>query len=223
MNAPLLIELLTEELPPKALARLGESFAATLTDGLRQQGLAPAAGTVDVFATPRRLAVRVHEVRERADDRAIEIKGPSVAVGLDAQGEPTLALRKWAEKQGATVSSLVRASDGKQECFYFRSTAAGATLDQAVGALVNQAISKLPIPKLMQYQLADGITDVSFVRPAHGLSHYTVNACSPPRRWACSRVAPRRVTGFRAKPTSTSRTQHTTSHCLLNAVGCRPH
>ncbi len=169
MNAPLLIELLTEELPPKALARLGESFAATLTDGLRQQGLAPATGTVDVFATPRRLAVRVHEVRERADDRAIEVKGPSVSVGLDAQGEPTLALRKWAEKQGAAVSSLVRASDGKQECFYFRSTAAGATLDQAVGALVNQAISKLPIPKVMQYQLADGITDVSFVRPAHGL------------------------------------------------------
>jgi glycyl-tRNA synthetase beta chain len=169
MHAPLLIELLTEELPPKALARLGASFATTLTDGLRQQGLAPSAGTVDVFATPRRLAVRVHDVRERADDRAIEVKGPSVSVGLDAQGEPTLALRKWAEKQGAAVSSLVRASDGKQECFYFRSTAAGATLDQAVSPLVNQAISKLPIPKVMQYQLADGITDVSFVRPAHGL------------------------------------------------------
>lgn len=169
MNAPLLIELLTEELPPKALGRLGESFAATLTDGLRQQGLAPAAGAVEVFATPRRLAVRVHDVRERADDRAIEVKGPSVSVGLDAQGEPTLALRKWAEKQGAAVSSLVRASDGKQDCFYFRSTAAGATLDQAVSPLVNLAISKLPIPKVMQYQLADGVTDVSFVRPAHGL------------------------------------------------------
>ena len=103
MNSPLLIELFTEELPPKALARLGESFAATIVDGLRTQGLAPAGGACAVFATPRRLAVRVAHVRGRADDRAVEVKGPSVAVALDAAGAPTLALRKWADKQGARV------------------------------------------------------------------------------------------------------------------------
>ncbi|MCX7231189.1 MAG: glycine--tRNA ligase subunit beta [Burkholderiales bacterium] len=169
MNSPLLIELFTEELPPKALARLGESFAATIVDGLRAQGLAPAGGACTAFATPRRLAVRVADVRERADDRAVEVKGPSVAVALDAQGAPTLALRKWADKQGARVEDLVRASDGKQECFFHRSTAPGATLSQTVQPLIEQALAKLPIPKVMQYQLADGRTSVSFVRPAHGL------------------------------------------------------
>ena len=169
MTAPLLIELFTEELPPKALSRLGESFAATIAEGLRAQGLAPAGAAVDVFATPRRLAVRVAEVRERAEDRPVEAKGPSASVGLDASGQPTMALRKWAEKQGARIEDLVRASDGKQECFFFRSTAPGATLAQAVQPLVEQALAKLPIPKVMQYQLADGRTNVSFVRPAHGL------------------------------------------------------
>jgi len=169
MTKPLLVELLTEELPPKALARLGDSFANTIVEGLRQQGLAPSEGSFEVFATPRRLAVCVAAVREQADDRAVEIKGPSVAVGLDAQGQATLALTKWAEKQGAQVDALTRASDGKQECFYLRSTVAGAVLAQAIQPLIEQAIARLPIPKLMQYQLADGHTSVSFVRPAHGL------------------------------------------------------
>ncbi len=168
-RAPLLIELFTEELPPKALSRLGESFASTIADGLRAQGLAPAGAAVDAFATPRRLAVRVADVRERAEDRPVEAKGPSVSVGLDGSGQPTTALRKWAEKQGARIEDLVRASDGRQECFFFRSTAPGATLAQAVQPLVEQALAKLPIPKVMQYQLADGRTNVSFVRPAHGL------------------------------------------------------
>ena len=169
MKAPLLVELFTEELPPKALSRLGESFAATIAEGLRAQGLAPADAAVERFATPRRLAVRVADVRERAEDRAVETKGPSVSVGLDAAGRPTTALLKWAEKQGAPIEALVRASDGRQECFWFRSTAPGATLEQAVQPLVEQALAKLPIPKVMQYQLADGRTSVSFVRPAHGL------------------------------------------------------
>jgi len=166
---PLLVELLTEELPPKALLRLGEAFAATIAQGLEQQGLSSPDAQVDVFATPRRLAVRVSAVRERADARAVEIKGPSVAVGLDPEGQPTLALRKWAEKQGTTPEALTRASDGKQECFYLRTTVAGATLADAIPALIEHSIAKLPIPKVMQYQLADGQTNVSFVRPAHGL------------------------------------------------------
>jgi glycyl-tRNA synthetase beta chain len=132
---PLLVELLTEELPPKALLRLGEAFAATIAQGLEQQGLSSPDAQVDVFATPRRLAVRVNAVRERADARAVEIKGPSVAVGLDPEGQPTLALRKWADKQGTTPEALTRASDGKQECFYLRTTVAGATLADAIPAL----------------------------------------------------------------------------------------
>ena len=169
MNEALLIELFTEELPPKALSRLAEAFAATIVEGLRGQGLAPAGGASDVFATPRRLAVRIADVRERADDRAVEVKGPSVAVGLDSAGAPTVALRKWADRQGASIEQLVRASDGKQECFFHRSTVPGATLAEAVPGLLEQAVARLPIPKVMQYQLADGHTSVSFVRPAHGL------------------------------------------------------
>lgn len=169
MHAPLLIELFTEELPPRALARLAGSFAATLVDGLRAQGLAAADAAVASFATPRRLAVRVADVLAQAPQRRVEVKGPSVAVGLDAAGEPTLALRKWAERQGASIATLERASDGKQDCFWHRSTVAGVSLDEAVPALIEQAIAKLPIPKVMQYQLADGRTTVAFVRPAHGL------------------------------------------------------
>jgi glycyl-tRNA synthetase beta chain len=169
MDRPLLIELFTEELPPRSLARLGEAFAGAVAEGLRTEGLADPAAAVTVFATPRRLALRVSAVRERAPDRAAEAKGPSVAVGLGPDGEPTVALRKWAERQGAALADLVRASDGRQECFYHRSTVPGATLEAALPALLEQALAKLPIPKLMQYQLADGATTVAFVRPAHGL------------------------------------------------------
>ncbi len=166
---PLLIELFTEELPPKALKRLGEAFAAAVVDGLRARGLAPAGCAVRGFCTPRRLAVRVDDVAHQAPDRAVELKGPSTKVALDADGKPTQALLKWAEKQGATVEQLARASDGKQECFFFRSTARGETLAGAIDAVLAQALAKLPIPKLMEYQLADGHTSVSFVRPAHRL------------------------------------------------------
>jgi glycyl-tRNA synthetase beta chain len=169
MTQPLLIELFTEELPPKALARMGEAFSRTIVDGLRNRGLAPAGGKVEWFATPRRLAVLVDGVGTRAADRSVEVKGPSVAVGVDAAGQPTTALRKWAEKQGATLEQMTRRSDGKQECFWFASRVAGATLTQAVPELIEQAVADLPIPKSMQYQLADGVTTVSFVRPAHGL------------------------------------------------------
>jgi glycyl-tRNA synthetase beta chain len=169
MTQPLLIELFTEELPPKALSRMGESFARTVTDGLRGVGLAPAEGDATWFATPRRLAVLVDAVLARAEDRSVAVKGPSAAVGLDPQGQPTVALRKWAEKQGAPLDRLVRRSDGRQDCFWFDSRVAGATLAGAVPELIEQAIAKLPIPKTMHYQLADGHTTVSFVRPAHGL------------------------------------------------------
>ncbi len=165
----LLVELFTEELPPKALRRLGEAFAAAIADGLRSRGLAPAGGELRTFCSPRRLAVRVEHVVSQAPDRRVELKGPSVKVGLDADGRPTQALVKWAEKQGAAIDALTRASDGKQECFWFASTVRGESLEACVDAVIEHALTRLPIPKVMEYQLADGRTSVSFVRPAHRL------------------------------------------------------
>ena len=172
MNAlalPLLVELFTEELPPRALRALGDAFAACVADGLRTRGLALQHTQPEGFATPRRLAVRVPHVLTQAPDREVEAKGPSVKVGLDAQGQPTQALLKWAERQGARIDQLSRGSDGRQEVFFFRSTQPGEALAHAIGPVIEMALSKLPIPKLMQYQLADGRTTVSFVRPAHRL------------------------------------------------------
>lgn len=170
MSAALLIELLTEELPPRALQRLSQAFSESIAKGLSSRGLSPETARTEAFASPRRLAVRVPEVLTEAPPRTIEVKGPSVKVGLDEAGRPTQALVKWAERQGASIEALTRASDGKQECFFWRSTARGARLAEVIDEILAQAIASLPIPKLMQYQLADGQTTVSFVRPAHRLT-----------------------------------------------------
>lgn len=170
-QSPLLVELLTEELPPHALTRLAGAFS----DGIRsrlasQQLLAEPEATVETFSTPRRLAVRIPGVLAQADAREIQVKGPSVAVGLDADGQPTMALRKWAEKQGAEVSALTRGNDGKQDVFFWTSTRPGAVLADVIGDIIQETLAQLPIPKVMTYQLADGLTTVSFVRPAHRLT-----------------------------------------------------
>jgi glycyl-tRNA synthetase beta chain len=168
-HSALLIELFTEELPPKALRALGQSFSQTVLHELSAKGLCAADAVLESFASPRRLAVRVEQVHERGLDRQLELKGPSTKVGLDAEGKATMALVKWAEKQGATVDQLSQRSDGKQDCFYFQSTVSGASLSAEISAIIQTALAKLPVPKLMQYQLADGVTNVSFVRPAHRL------------------------------------------------------
>ena len=166
----LLVELLTEELPPHALTRLADSFAQGIRTRLAtRQLLASEDATADIYATPRRLAVRLPGVRAQADAREIQIKGPSVAVGLDAEGQPTKALIKWAEKQGAEVSALTRGHDGKQDVFYWSSTQPGAVLADVIGEIIVETLAQLPIPKFMTYQLADGLTTVSFVRPARRL------------------------------------------------------
>ncbi len=166
--APLLVELHTEELPPKALRRLGATFAEGIAEGLRAHGLA-ASSDHRFFATPRRLAVLVDDVLERAPDRDVELKGPSVKVGLDADGKPTQALLKWAERQNVALESLERRGEGKHESFHARTRLPGDRLADAIQGILEQALDRLPIPKLMQYQLADGRTSVSFVRPAHRL------------------------------------------------------
>ena len=172
MTQALLVELFTEELPPRALQRLGAAFGASISSQLRAHGLiaATAQQAADIFCTPRRLAVVVAGVLADAPAREIQLKGPSVAVALDALGEPTTALKKWAEKQGAAIEALSRASDGKQEYFYYRSVAPGVTLASVIQAVIEQALGKLPIPRMMGYQLADGAITVSFVRPAHRLA-----------------------------------------------------
>jgi glycyl-tRNA synthetase beta chain len=167
--APLLIELLTEELPPRALRRLGEAFAHSITESLIERGLAQPGVDVQMFASPRRLAVRVKDVIAQAGDRVIELKGPSVKVGLDAQGQPTQALQKWAQKQGVDPALLQRAHDGRQEIFVARREVTGDHLENVITPVIESALHSLPIPKVMNYQLADGRTTVSFVRPAHGL------------------------------------------------------
>ena len=176
----LLVELLTEELPPHALTRLADSFAQGIRTRLAtRQLLASEDATADIYATPRRLAVHLPGVRAQADSREIQIKGPSVAVGLDAEGQPTKALIKWAEKQGAEVSALTRGHDGKQDVFYWSSTQPGAVLADVIGEIIVETLAQLPIPKFMTYQLADGLTTVSFVRPAHRLVVLHGNAVLP--------------------------------------------
>ena len=160
----LLIELFTEELPPKALKSLGESFASSIVSSLSKKSLVAAQPTFESFCSPRHLAVLVNYVSDRAADQTIELKGPSTKVGLDSKSEPTQALIKWAEKQGVAVADLTQASDGKQDCFYAKALVKGAVLADSIQAIVEDAITKLPIPKVMQYQLADGTTSVSFVQ-----------------------------------------------------------
>lgn len=170
MTAPLLVELRTEELPPKALQRLSEAFASALVNGLAQHHLIAAdAPAIERFATPRRLAVRVPGVLDRAPDREQVVKGPSLAVGLDGEGQPTMALRKWAERQGVAIDRLTRVGEGKQAAFQATITVTGARLDEAIGPVIEAALAAMPVPKMMTYQLADGQTTVAFVRPAHGL------------------------------------------------------
>jgi glycyl-tRNA synthetase beta chain len=168
----LLVELFVEELPPKALKKLGEAFANTLADGLKAQGLAAADALVAAFASPRRLAVHVSHVAPKAADRAQQTKLMPVAVALDAQGQPTAALLKKLAALGAdaaVVPQLKRQGEGKAETLFLDSVLPGATLAEGLQKALDEAIARLPIPKVMQYQLADGWTSVNFVRPAHGL------------------------------------------------------
>ncbi|QHJ01575.1 glycine--tRNA ligase subunit beta [Xylophilus rhododendri] len=173
----LLVELFVEELPPKALKKLGDAFAGVLADQLRAQGLAAADAAVTAFASPRRLAAHVTAVAARAADRAQSQKLMPVSVGLDAAGNATPALLKKLSALGAdasAVAGLKRAPDGKAEALFFESTVPGATLAAGLQKAVAEAIAKLPIPKVMSYQLESGCelpgwSSVSFVRPAHGL------------------------------------------------------
>src|SRR3989338_4902586 len=168
----LLVELLVEELPPKALKKLGESFAENLKINLRAQGLVAKEAAVTAYASPRRLAVHVADVAGQAAEKLISQKLMPVAVGLDADGKATPALLKKLASIGADTSlvpQLKRAQDGKAEALFFESVVNGATLAEGLQKSLEDALAKLPIPKMMTYQLADGWSSVQFVRPAHGV------------------------------------------------------
>ena len=168
----LLVELFVEELPPKALKNLGEAFAHALASSLKAQGLTSADTGVIAYASPRRLAVLVADVAERAADKPVSQKLMPVSVGLDAEGKPTQALLKKLANLGADESAipkLKRESDGKAESLFFDNVIKGASLKDGLQTALDEAVSKLPIPKVMTYQLDDGWTSVNFVRPAHSL------------------------------------------------------
>jgi glycyl-tRNA synthetase beta chain len=168
----LLVELLVEELPPKALKALGTAFAERVVRGLVRHQLTDRANDWQWFASPRRLAVWVPEVAGKGEDRHEQVKLMPASVGLDAEGRATPALLKKLAAHGgeeSAVSGLLRRTEGKQEVLFFDSVIAGATLAIGLQAALDDAVRNLPTPKRMQYQLADGWTSVEFVRPAHGL------------------------------------------------------
>jgi len=168
----LLVELFVEELPPKALKKLGESFSSTLFETLKLQDLSTDNSVVTSFATPRRLAAHITSIEAQAKDKQISQKLMPVSVGLDANGNATPALIKRLNGMGldeAAVSQLSKQMDGKNEALFLEVTQKGAELNDGLQKAIEEAIQKLPIPKVMTYQLADGWSSVNFVRPAHGL------------------------------------------------------
>ncbi len=168
----LLVELFVEELPPKALNKLGEAFSSVLFETLKYQGLAAENAIVTTYASPRRLAVHATHILAVAPDKTSTQKLMPVSVGLDADGNATPALIKRLQGMGLTdaaVANLTKQMDGKNEALFLAVTQKGVSLKDGLQTALNEAISKLPIPKVMAYQLADGWSSVHFVRPAHGL------------------------------------------------------
>ncbi|PQV52300.1 glycine--tRNA ligase subunit beta [Paraburkholderia sp. BL21I4N1] len=173
-QATLLVELLTEELPPKALARLGDAFAEGIAQRLAARDLIEGELSFERYATPRRLAVTIKNVRAVAPEKQVREKVLPVSVALDKDGQPTAPLAKKLAALGFpdfSVNDLERAQDGKAEAFFLRYAAPGATLADGLQAALDEALatSKLPIPKVMTYQRPDG-TNIQFVRPAQRLT-----------------------------------------------------
>ena len=171
MNASLLVEIHTEELPPKALKALSESFTAGIERGLRARGFLLSDSKITSYASPRRLAVHLTHVAKRSGDAPFRQKLLPVAIGLDAAGNATAALRKKLAALGVEVDvkKLQRESDGKQQVLVYEGQKPGELLITALQPVLDETIAALPIPKLMSYQLADGATTARFVRPAHRL------------------------------------------------------
>jgi glycyl-tRNA synthetase beta chain len=166
---PLLIELLTEELPPKSLNLLSQSFGEGISHALQQQGLVEKSIVPQLFASPRRLAVRVSNVWNQAADREVFVKGPSLSIAFDTENKPTLALTKWCEKQGVSQADIninKEHQNPKEHHVWVNKIVKGFSLESTLPAILEQVCSKLPISKMMRW----GDTDYRFVRPVHGLT-----------------------------------------------------
>ena len=171
MNQTLLVELQTEELPPKALVKLGAAFASGIANGLKARDFLGADSVVTSYATPRRLAVSITNVRGTSPDKTIREKILPVTVALDKDGNPTAPLAKKLAALGfpdLRIADLERAPDGKADSFFYTYTAPGSELATGLQPVLEETVAKLPIPKVMSYQRPDGAT-VQFVRPVHSL------------------------------------------------------
>ncbi|HZE60851.1 MAG TPA: glycine--tRNA ligase subunit beta [Burkholderiales bacterium] len=157
-QATLLVELLTEELPPKSLRALSEAFAGHVAEALVKAKLAIASPALTVYATPRRLAFTIEQVGASAAGREIEVTGPSASA-------PAQAIAGFARKHGLTPEQLERRDTPKGPVVLARVSSKGAVLDQVLAAMVEAALKALPIPKVMRW----GAGDAQFVRPVHGL------------------------------------------------------
>jgi len=167
-TATLLVELQTEELPPKSLAALGQAFANGIRQDLIDQLLVRPEAKWRWYATPRRLALQIDEVSTQQAPRLVDDKIMPVSVAFDSSGNPTLALLKKLKAKNFRIEDLPafdRRMDGKTETLYFRWTDQGFALEQLLSDFVSNSISKLPIRKRMRW--GDG--DAEFVRPAHSL------------------------------------------------------
>ena len=164
MTQTLLIELLTEELPPKALNNLGNHFAAAVAESLEKAQLIQGDAQYTAYASPRRLAVQVSNVKAVQNDQHVVKKGPAVANAMK-DGAPTKALEGFARSFGADIGSLKIIHDGKQDVYAHEFTQAGKPLSELLEDIINQAVKKLPIPKVMRW----GSSTHTFVRPVHGL------------------------------------------------------
>ncbi|MDD9821751.1 MAG: glycine--tRNA ligase subunit beta [Gammaproteobacteria bacterium] len=167
-RADLLVEIGTEELPPRDLQKLGKAFAARFAEGLAAAGVAGGDGDAAAhhyFATPRRLAVLVKNVAARAPSRSIERRGPALQAAFDAAGQPTQAARGFAKSCGVEVAQLATLKTDKGEWLAYRRRESGAPLAIIVIAGLDDAVRRLPAAKRMRW----GSGDAEFVRPAHWL------------------------------------------------------
>ena len=195
MTETLLVELLTEELPPKALQKLAQAFCHALVEDLRRDNLLTQESAAEAYATPRRLAVSISHVLDKAPDQPIEALGPSAKVGLGADGKPTPALVGFAKKNGVTTDELVQIDTPKGKVFACRKVAPGAHLETNLARKVEAALKRLPVPKMMRW----GAGEAEFVRPVHGLV-----------MMHGSRVVQGEIWGLKS-------TQHTSGHRFLSS------
>ena len=157
----LLIEIGTEELPPKALCKLAQAFADNMQNALDAAELKYA--SVEWFASPRRLAVNVIDLAEQQEDKLIEKKGPAVSVAFDEAGQATKAAQGWARSNGITVEQAERLTTDKGEWLLFKGESKGETISSLLPPMIDGALKKLPIPKAMRW----GSSSIQFIRPVH--------------------------------------------------------